>query len=907
MILEGNDRGHGAELARHLLNPRDNDHVTVHAIEGFIANDLAGAFAESEAISQGTQCRKYLFSLSLNPPPGAKVTVEEFEEAIARIEAKLGLTGQPRAIVFHEKKGRRHAHCVWSRIDASRMRAINMAHSKRKLMDVSIALYRDHGWSMPEGFLDHARRHPLNYSGVEAGQAKRTGHDPKTVKALLQKCWVQSDSRAAFASALWAEGYCLARGDRRGFVAVDAEGKIWSLSRWCGVKPKDLEARLGDPSLLPSTTEALELFETVPSGRPEATVALADSVTDEDRNRLVESQRRERDALVAAQEQRAAAENKDRQRRLPRGLRAAWARLNGRYDRLIEELAREAAVCAARDRDERQALIERHLAARQALERQRIAPDLSKALDEIFIAAVQPDGQQRLRLPKEAVSFTPAMLAERPSLILGHLSHKKASFSDTDVKRALAAFINDPLVLRSAIDKALAAPELVRLADGNLTTRDYQNTERKLEADAQAMASSNGFAVDAGHVERAAAEQDARMQARFGGHLSSEQREALRYILGDSQLACVVGLAGSGKSTMFETARNGWTRQGVRVHGAALSGKAADGLQSASGIESRTLASLEISWENGYEPIAKGDILVVDEAGMIGTWQMMRITAKLRQIGAKLVLIGDPGQLQPIEAGTPFRQLTEQHGAARLNEIHRQKQAWQRHASRDLAEGRIMDALKAYDADGSVHRSTEQETALVALLEDYLADREAHGPRSTQLAFAHRRKDVFALNQAIRNALRLSGDAPPEAVFATETGPRSFAAGDRIVFTANDKEIGVKNGMLGTVETIDADHVSVRMDSDGGTERCVSFDPNRYRSFDHGYAVTIHKSQGATVDRAYVLASRTMDAPLTYVAMTRHREELRLFLNEEDKPVWVEPEGRSLQSRSKRVRTFERS
>lgn len=149
MILEGNDRGFGAELARHLLNPRDNDHVTVHAIEGFIASDLAGAFAESEAIAQGTQCRKYLFFLSLNPPPGTKVTVEAFEEAIARIEAKLGLAGQPRAIVFHEKNGRRHAHCVWSRIDARRMRAINMAHSKRKLMDISIALYREHGWPPP--------------------------------------------------------------------------------------------------------------------------------------------------------------------------------------------------------------------------------------------------------------------------------------------------------------------------------------------------------------------------------------------------------------------------------------------------------------------------------------------------------------------------------------------------------------------------------------------------------------------------------------------------------------------------------------------------------------------------------------------------------------------------------------
>lgn len=103
MILKGNERGHAAELARHLLNPRDNDHVTVHPIAGFVADDLAGALAESEVISRATQCRHHLFSLSLNPPPEAQVPVEVFEAAIARIERKLGLTGQPRAIVFHEK------------------------------------------------------------------------------------------------------------------------------------------------------------------------------------------------------------------------------------------------------------------------------------------------------------------------------------------------------------------------------------------------------------------------------------------------------------------------------------------------------------------------------------------------------------------------------------------------------------------------------------------------------------------------------------------------------------------------------------------------------------------------------------------------------------------------------------
>ncbi|MEQ1953646.1 AAA family ATPase [Mesorhizobium yinganensis] len=666
-----------------------------------------------------------------------------------------------------------------------------------------------------------------------------------------------------------------------------------------------MRSRLGEPDDLPTAEKALRLFEGIPVPEQSTKAPPLDPEFEESRIRLVEEQRRERDALMAAQEQRTAAENRARQARLPTGLKAVWFRLNGRYGRLVDELARDAAACAIRDRNERQALVQRHIEARRNLERRRTV-DLTKSLDAIFLAATQPDLRQQFVMPKEALAFTQAELERKPSLILAHLSHKQARFSDTDVKRALATFIDNPLVLRIAIDKALAAPELVRLDAGDCTTQDYQDAGHKLEAAVSALTASGGFAVARRHVDQAVQEQDSRMQERFGGCLSNEQKAALSHILGDRGFCCVVGLAGSGKSTMLDTARQAWARQGVRVNGAALSGKAAEGMQNASGIESRTLASLETSWKNGYEPIARGDVLVVDEAGMVGTRQLMRVAEKLRQVGAKLVLVGDPGQLQPIEAGTPFRGLIERHGATRLNEIHRQKAPWQRHASRDLAEGRLREALGAYDADGSVRHCAKRETALAALLEQYLGDRAVDGPAVTRLAFAHRRKDVFALNQAIRQALRASGEPTPETIVATETGPRAFARGDRIVFTRNDKDVGMKNGMLGTVETVDEGHLSVLLDSEDGTPRRVTFNPESYRSFDHGYAVTIHKSQGATVDRAYVLFSRTMDAPLTYVAMTRHRDAMRLYINGEDRPAWVEPDvGSHPWQRPVRARTFD--
>lgn len=885
MILEGNERGNGAELAQHLMNARDNEHVTLHAVDGFVADDLFGAFAEAEAIAAATQCQKYLFSLSLNPPPDAKVSVDVFENVAARAAKALGLGGQPRAIVFHEKNGRRHAHCVWSRIDTAHMKAISIPHYKRKLMALSRELYIEHGWDMPAGFEDWQKRDPLNFSRQEAGQAKRTKRDAQAVKAMFQSCWKQSDSRAAFAAALWAEGYCLAHGDRRGFVAVDASGEVYSLSRWCGVKTKELRARLGDPLELPNVEDAVALFGARIAQRDQSTAEPNEDFQERLAN-LVAEQRQERDDLLKLQEQRRISETRKRTSRLPKGMRLVWARISGAHDRLVKELEQETAACEARDREERQDLIDKHLSARRALEWRDRRHDLGVELASAF--TLHTDPRQNLRLPEAELPFTIAQLRRDPGLILGHISEKKSRFSEIDIKRALTQHIANPLELRAAIDKTMKSDTLVALTSSGVidyTTREYQRAEDRLFTASSMMARRNGHGVHSSLLTAEIVAQNDKMHCQFGGRLSDEQRSALRHICDGKQLACVVGLAGAGKSTMLQVANAAWAKQGIKVHGAALSGKAADGLRESSGIESRTLASLELSWKNGYEPIGKGDVLVIDEAGMIGTRQLSRFTSKLEQIGAKLVLVGDPDQLQPIEAGQPFRHLIDRVGAARLTEIHRQKEDWQKHASLDLAAGRIQDAVNAYNHHGTVHRAEDQKSALATLVENYMTDYEAYGPQKSRLAFAHRRKDVFALNQAIRGALRHAGDVGGEEhLFETETGTRAFAAGDRIVFTANDKALSVKNGMLGTVERIEDTSISVRLD--GGDQTRVTFDAASYHNFDHGYAVTIHKSQGATVDRAYVLASRSLDASLAYVAMTRHRERLALFICRKNVPRW---------------------
>ncbi|MGJ7043649.1 hypothetical protein J2Y63_006935 [Shinella sp. BE166] len=201
MILVGNQRGGAKELALHLLKD-ENDHVEIHELRGFVARDLRGAFNEAYTVSRGTRCKQYLFSLSLNPPAMANVRTEDFEAAIARIETELGLTGQPRAIVFHEKGARgRHAHCVWSRIRADDMKAVQLSFTHKKLMRIARELYIEHRWKMPRGLAQSTASDPRNFTLAQWQQAKRSSQDPRAIKTAIQDAWAISETKDALRQA----------------------------------------------------------------------------------------------------------------------------------------------------------------------------------------------------------------------------------------------------------------------------------------------------------------------------------------------------------------------------------------------------------------------------------------------------------------------------------------------------------------------------------------------------------------------------------------------------------------------------------------------------------------------------------------------------------------------------------
>jgi Ti-type conjugative transfer relaxase TraA len=419
-----------------------------------------------------------------------------------------------------------------------------------------------------------------------------------------------------------------------------------------------------------------------------------------------------------------------------------------------------------------------------------------------------------------------------------------------------------------------ASPELVRLGvDGRgrerFTTREMLACERRMEQAAAELAGG-----EAHRVGLAARWWALRTAERDGLALEDEQRDALGHVTSGRDLAVVVGYAGTGKSAMLGVARVAWETEGYRVRGAALSGIAAEGLEAGSGIESRTLASLEWGWKEGRDQLGPKDILVVDEAGMVGSRQMERVLTAAQQAGAKVVLVGDPEQLQAIEAGAAFRAIAERVGWAEIGEVRRQRAEWQREATRELATGQTEVALSRYERAGLVVGHGTREEARAGLVEAWDAERQA-APGQSRVILAYTRADVAELNALARERLRAAGELGVEQRVATERGERAFAAGDRVMFLKNERGLGVKNGTLGTVEGIEAGgRLAVRLDGVGadGSARRVSFELRDYGHVDHGYAATIHKAQGVTVERAHVLASAHMDRHAAYVALTRHRD-----------------------------------
>lgn len=295
MILKGSQRAGGQDLAAHLLNEATNERIELAEVRGTVARDLAGAFAEYEAVACGTRCKEPLYSLSINP--SAPLTREQYAAAIAHIEERLGLQGRARAVLFHDKNEREHCHVVWCRIDTDKMRAVHMGHDHQKLRAVSRELAEKFGLDLPPGLAQDRAADRFDdapqMSFREKEQAEATGITPRDRRAEITKAYKSADSAKAFMAALEERGYTLARGDRRDYVVVDRYGYAHSLPRQIeGAKTKDIREKLSPltPAQLPSVAQVRATIAARERAERERNQAKIEQASAEIRQRLKDKQ-----------------------------------------------------------------------------------------------------------------------------------------------------------------------------------------------------------------------------------------------------------------------------------------------------------------------------------------------------------------------------------------------------------------------------------------------------------------------------------------------------------------------------------------------------------------------------------------------------------------------------------------
>jgi len=443
----------------------------------------------------------------------------------------------------------------------------------------------------------------------------------------------------------------------------------------------------------------------------------------------------------------------------------------------------------------------------------------------------------------------------------------------------------------SRADEWLSTDQVVPLEahhrKAKFTTQDLLRCERRL--------------VDSAEGRQAAgvglADEEALAQALAGRPLSDEQRRMVESLVtSGAGVEVVIGRAGTGKTWALDAARDAWQSSGHTVIGCSLAARAAQELQDGAAIQSSTLARLLIAirQEGGLQP---GSVVVCDEAGMVGTRDLARLSAHVEQAGGKLVLVGDPHQLSEIDAGGALAHLAERLGHVELTEVHRQESREDIAALAELRHGSVEVGMEHLGRSATVSDTAPEAHA--AMVADWWQARESG---ASAMMMTSRRRMAEELNSVARARMKEAGRLAPEALTVEiqpervngkrESHPptREFSAGDEVMFgcnpTAKWKHLkqsfaGAHNGTRATVTGIDTDAGTVTVRLAGGDEAPEVVVPAEYAQaghLAHGYASTIHRAQGATVDEAFVLGSDDMVRESGYVALSRHRVAAHLYV-----------------------------
>lgn len=479
---------------------------------------------------------------------------------------------------------------------------------------------------------------------------------------------------------------------------------------------------------------------------------------------------------------------------------------------------------------------------------------------------------------------TPSRVLTRRSIakILVDISHHESVFSEKEIAKAVAPFTDHADAFARAVIQVKASRDLVSLGidakgDERFTTKKLWRVENSLQTIADKLRHAFHITFSESHLHRLINA----YQQQTGKSLTTEQLLAVNHLVAPLSLRCVVGRAGTGKSFLLGAAKHIWESKGLKVYGVALSGIAADGLNREAGIQSTTIESFKKQVSRGLLVLKPFDVVVMDEAGMSDSVSMLAVLKIVKSARAKLVLIGDPAQLQPVGPGASFRALLERTGFVDIQTVYRQSEPWQRDATMAFSAGHIGKGLAAYATHQAVHIKKTADVAIETLVTQWLQQHRVSKDLSQLLVMAHRNQDVTALNQHIRQARIAGGDLKAGFRVKTARGDIAIAKGDRLLFLKNDRTLGLSNGRFATVTHIDVNlfgrvkQLSVTLDGD---QHPLTIDLAVYNNFALGYAATVHKAQGITIDHTLIYAGGYgWNRHLTYVAFSRHRQTCHLY------------------------------
>ena len=489
----------------------------------------------------------------------------------------------------------------------------------------------------------------------------------------------------------------------------------------------------------------------------------------------------------------------------------------------------------------------------------------------------------------EALRTTNEAAARDPEQVLTALTRNNATFTERELDRYLvkhlgagpdgtpnAAQVQDIAAAKATVlghkDVLVLHDRETGEAAGRFSTRMVREQERVALADGTALAGArHHHGVKARHQEAALASRT----------LRDDQRAAFEHAVEGGGLKLIEGRAGTGKSYTLAAVREAQQAAGYRVVGLAPTNAVAQDLKADGFTEAGTVHAALFGIKNGRTIWDRRTVVVVDEAAMLDSRVTGEVLAEAKRAGAKVILSGDDRQLASIERGGLFTELRRAHGAAEITEVTRQKVGWQREAARDLAEGRFDAAVAAYDRHGAINWTSDGEAARAALVARWKADTLAD-PQASRFVFAYTNADVSQINAELRQVRRERGElGSPDVRLETKHGAADFAVGDRVQFTDTDKKRHIYNGNAGVITGIDArtGEVTARLDAAAGAAgREVRWAATDFEGFRHGYAGTIYKGQGKTLDHTYLLHTQHWRAAASYVALTRQRESAQVFV-----------------------------